>query len=442
MNIQTINLDKLNPAEYNPRTITDDEFNGLVESLKTFGQQENLIVNKDMTIISGHQRFEAMKALGWTEAVCNMVDLDKHQEKKLNVIMNSTAISGKYDDLKLSEILLELANDDDYESLRLDALEPLDLSNERIDEDDVPELESEPISELGQIYLLGQHRLMCGSSTDASDVSRLMNGSIASMCFTDPPYNVDYQGGMSTHEQNKRDGILNDKMDKTSFYAFLFDTCKNIIDFTKGGVYICMSSSEIDTLKRAFESAGGHWQSFIIWVKNNFTLSRADYQHTYEPILYGWSKSTKNHYFSTLRDIPNVWEDLREIKTKFDGEYTIINFHGFKVRVKGKAEGDVQRKKQKIDIWRHDKPTKSEEHPTMKPVRLCSEAIQNSSKMNDIVLDLFGGSGSTLIASEQLGRKCYMMELDPKYVDVIRKRYWKFTHDGNEEGWEEGTPSV
>jgi len=137
MNLETIKLDKLNPAEYNPRTISEEEFAGLKESLKTFGQQENLIVNKDMTIISGHQRYEAMKALGWQEAICNMVDLDKHQEKKLNVIMNSTAISGKYDDLKLSEILEELKLDDDYEALRLDKLEPLDLSIKNDDDLDL-----------------------------------------------------------------------------------------------------------------------------------------------------------------------------------------------------------------------------------------------------------------------------------------------------------------
>lgn len=439
MKLETVKLDQLNPAEYNPRTITKEEFEGLKESLKTFGQQENLIVNKDMTVISGHQRLEAMKALGWTEAVCNMVDLDKHQEKKLNVIMNSQAISGKYDDIMLEEILLELRNDSDYESLRLNELEPLDLSTERVGEDDVPEVEETAVSQPGEIYKLGQHRLMCGSSTEPTAVSKLMDGKKAAMCFTDPPYNVNYQGGMNTHGQNKREGIMNDDMSQAGFYTFLFDTCRNIIEHTSGAIYICMSSSELDTLKRAFEGAGGHWQSFIIWVKNNFTLSRADYQHTYEPILYGWPQKTKNHYFSQLRDIPNVWDDLREIKTTFDGEHTTISFHGFKVMIKGKAEGKIQRKKQKTDIWRHDKPVKSDDHPTMKPVRLCAEAIQNSSKMNEVVLDLFGGSGSTLITSEQLGRTCYMMELDPKYVDVIRKRYWKFTHDGNEEGWQDGT---
>lgn len=157
MNIKTLKLADLNPAEYNPRQITKDEFEGLKQSLKTFGQQENLIVNKDNTIVSGHQRYEAMKALGWTEAVCNVVDLDKHQEKKLNVIMNSTAISGKYDELKLAEILEELKLDEDYESLRLDKLEPLDLSDIEVEEDEAPEVSSEPpVSKLGEIYQLGK----------------------------------------------------------------------------------------------------------------------------------------------------------------------------------------------------------------------------------------------------------------------------------------------
>lgn len=157
MNITTITLTKLNPAEYNPRSITKDEFAGLKNSLETYGQQENLIVNKDMTLISGHQRMNAMLALGWTEAVCNVVDLDKHEEKKLNVIMNSQAISGQWDDLKLAEILEELKLDDNYTSLRLNELEPLDLSPTEVEEDEPPEVSSEPpISKLGEIYQLGK----------------------------------------------------------------------------------------------------------------------------------------------------------------------------------------------------------------------------------------------------------------------------------------------
>jgi len=205
---------------------------------------------------------------------------------------------------------------------------------------------------------------------------------------------------------------------------------KPVVGNTDGGIYVCMSSSEIDSLKMAFEKVGGHWQSFIIWVKNNFnfTLSSTDYQNTYEPILYGWRDGIINHYFIDRRDIANVWEDLNSVKTEYDGKETTISFQGFKVKIEGKIEkGQVIRKKQHIDIWRYDKPIRSEEHPTMKPVSLVEEAITNSSRRGDIVLDTFLGSGSTLIAAEKTGRICYGMEIDPKYIDVIVQRYVDYT---------------
>jgi DNA modification methylase len=221
---------------------------------------------------------------------------------------------------------------------------------------------------------------------------------------------------------------LNDKMSKSSFYEFLSEISKRIVENTVWGIYICMSSSEIDTLKEAFESNGGHWQSFIIWVKNNFTLSRADYQHTYEPILYWWAEWVVNHYFVWDRDRANVWEDLRKIKTEYKDGYTTISFQGFKVRLMGEIKKwEVIKKKQRTDIWRHDKPTKSSEHPTMKPVVLCEEAIIGSSIYKDLVLDLFLWSWSTLIACEKTNRKCYGMELDEKYIQVILKRYYDYT---------------
>lgn len=304
-----------------------------------------------------------------------------------------------------------------------------DMTANEITADDVDlELKLDPVAKPGQIYQLGSHRLMCGDSTSHDDCKKLMGDDIAHMVFTDPPYNVDYTGGMGTHEKNAREGIMNDKMSNVDFYRFLFDACKNLITFSKGGIYICMSSSEIDTLKRAFEDAGGHWQSFIIWVKNTFTLSRADYQHTYEPILYGWPDRIKNHYFIGQRDTANVWEDVRKVKTEFDGSHTTIRFHGFEVKLKGRVEGQLKHKKQITDIWRYDKPTRSAEHPTMKPLELCAEAIKNSTLRGEIVLDLFGGSGSTLIAADKLQRVCYMMEMDPGYVDVIIDRWEK--HSG------------
>ena len=265
---------------------------------------------------------------------------------------------------------------------------------------------------------------MCGDATLSDDVNKLMDGKMAQMCFTDPPYNVDYTGGVDkTGKKHQRDVMQNDKMSDESFYNFLSETSKRIIENTIGGVYICMSAVQLGSLKNAWENNGGHWQSFIIWVKNNFTLSRSDYQHIYEPILYGWSTEIVNHYFNKSRDIPNVWEDLREVKTEFDGKYTSIKFHGFEVKIKGKPEGTIRRKKMMTDIWRHDKPIASPEHPTMKPIGLCSEAIKNSSRIDDIVIDYFLGSGSTLIAADKMNRICYGMELDPIFIDVVIKRW-------------------
>lgn len=251
------------------------------------------------------------------------------------------------------------------------------------------------------------------------------------MAFTDPPYNVDYAGGTNVRGTDKERKIQNDTMTRGDFSEFLTKAMQPIVENTDGGIYVCMSSSQLDLLRNAFEKANGHWQSFIIWVKSNFTMSRADYQNTYEPILYGWRDGIVNHYFTQRRDIANVWEDLSKVKTEYDGKDTTITFQGFKVKIQGKVEkGEVIRKKQHTDIWRHDKPIASKLHPTMKPVSLVVEAITNSSSEGDIVLDTFGGGGSTLIACEKTGRICYIQELDEKFVDVIVQRYVDYT--GNE----------
>ena len=197
---------------------------------------------------------------------------------------------------------------------------------------------------------------------------------------------------------------------------------------TVGGIYICMSSSEMHHLLEAFTRAGGHWQSNVIWVKNNFTLSRADYQNTYEPILYGWPARKEGHYFVDRRDIANVWEDLSKVTTEFNGKTTEITFQGFKIRLEGEVKsGEIIRKKQHMDIWRHDKPIRSAEHPTMKPVSLVMEAIMNSSEEGDTVLDPFIGSGTSIISAEKSGRICYGMELDCHYVDVAVRRWEEYT---------------
>lgn len=393
MQLKTLKLTDLRPADYNPRIITEEEFNGLKESLTTFGQQENLIVNKDMTLISGHQRYEAMKALGWVEAVCNLVDLDKHQEKKLNVLMNSQAISGKYDDLMLSEILEELKLDDDYESLRLDKLEPLDLSSVEIEEDEPPEVSSEPpVSKLGEIYQLGRHRVMCGDSTDKASVELLMDGVKADMVFTDPPYGVDYSG----LGQNTSNKIENDNLSIEDTEIMVSSALSNAFEVSRDGTTIFVwhadSKPELRPLfERAFIGAGFKLSATIIWLKKQASMGFQDYRSRHEPCLYGWKGTRKERV--TDRTQTTVWESGR------DSSY---------------------------------------EHPTQKPVFLAANAIANHNP--GVLLDLFLGSGSTLIACEQTDRTCYGMELDPKYVDVIRKRYAKFI--GKEEEWQSVTQLV
>jgi DNA modification methylase len=209
----------------------------------------------------------------------------------------------------------------------------------------------------------------------------LLGEELVDMTFTDPPYNVNYANTAKDKMRGKNRPIMNDNLGE-GFGSFLFDACDNILNRTKGAVYIAMSSSELDTLQAAFRAAGGKWSTFIIWAKNTFTLGRADYQRQYEPILYGW-KDGADHYWCGARD-----------------------------------QGDV---------WNVKKPAKNDLHPTMKPVELVERAIRNSSKTRDLVLDPFGGSGSTLIACEKSGRRARLIELDPKYVDVIVKRWEEFT---------------
>ena len=252
---------------------------------------------------------------------------------------------------------------------------------EEIIEDEVPEPPKEPITKLGDLWLLGRHRLLCGDSTDQTVVAKLMENQLADMIFTDPPYNVDYQGSAGK--------IMNDNMTDDAFYCFLLDAFKNMAQKSKEGapIYVCHADSEGLNFRAAFREAGWDLKQCIIWVKHHFVMGRQDYQWQHEPILYGWKPGAAHKFY-----------------------------------------GD----RKQTTVWQIDRPMASREHPTMKPVALCAKAIENSSKAGDIVLDLFGGSGSTLIACEQLNRTCYMMEIDPVYCDVIVQRYINLKgHDGD-----------
>ena len=243
-----------------------------------------------------------------------------------------------------------------------------------IEENAVPEVEEIPVSQTGDLWILGEHRVLCGDALSRDAIDRVLEGQPAAMVFTDPPYNVDYAPEDASGHSRR---IANDNLGEC-FGDFLRQVCTHLVACSNGAIYICMSSSELHTLKQAFCEAGGHWSTFLIWAKDRFTLGRSDYQRQYEPILYGWPEG-KPHYWVGARDQGDVWDIAR--------------------------------------------PFANDLHPTMKPVELVERAIVNSSRRGETVLDPFGGSGTTAIACEKIGRKGRLIELEPKYVDVIVRRW-------------------
>jgi len=387
MEFKKLKIDDLVPAAYNPRKDLkpgDPEFEKIKRSIEEFGYVEPIIVNNDMTIIGGHQRAKVLSALGHIEIDCVVIEVDKTKEKALNIALNK--ITGEWD----TESLAQLINELDKESYNIeltgfdwDEAEKLlkTLQQEDNSEDDeydieVPEV---PISKIGDVWLLGRHRLMCGDSTKSEEVKILTDGKTVEMVFTDPPWNVNY--GATDHPSWKSRTIKNDSMSTEDFKEFMsksFATMAEVM-VVGGMVYVVMSAQEWGSLMPALSENGFHWSSTIIWNKDRLVLSRKDCHTRYEPIWYGWKDGAPRIHPHTDR--------------------------------------------QQCDVWDIPRPSKSEEHPTMKPVELVQRAIENSSKRGNFVLDQFGGSGTTMIACENAGRTCFMMELDPKYVDVIVNRY-------------------
>ena len=371
---ELVSVDSLNPNPKNPNKHPDSQIELLSKNIKYLGWRHPITVSKRSGfIVAGHGRLIAAKKLGVQIVPVDYQEFNSDaDEMAVLVADNRLAELSETSEEDLKNILSELDGkiEIDLTGFSDAEVEQLlrDINTDVLDED-VPEVPTEPISKFGDIFEFGSHRLMCGDSTDSEQVKKLMADEIANMVFTDPPYNVDYGS-----DDRK---IENDNLG-SEFPKFLEKVIKNIFSFSNGAIYICMSSSEIDSLQSTFRRLGGHWSTFIIWAKDTFTLGRSDYHRQYEPILYGW-KDGVSHYFCGDR-----------------------------------SQGDV---------WEFAKPKKNDVHPTMKPVELCQRAVLNSSKPNDIVLDLFGGSGSTLIACEQTNRKCRMMEFEPKYCDVILKRF-------------------
>lgn len=387
MELVTLKLNDIKPYKNNPRK-NDAAVDAVAESIMQCEYIAPIIVDEDHIILAGHTRYKALKKLGYKEAECIIkTGLSDDQKKKYRLLDNKTGELAEWD----FELLLEELDGLDFDGF--DFGFEINTEDEKdVIEDEAPQVDDtkEPISKYGQVWQLGRHRLMCGDSTKSEDVEKLMGGYRADLFLTDPPYNVALGMGGSVDEARKRhrrtDGlvIMNDKMENNQFREFLVSAFKNAKDNMKSGAayYIWHADNEGYNFRGACIDAGLQLRQTLIWVKNSITLGRQDYQWKHEPCLYGWNDGASHSWYNDRK------------------QSTTLCF---------------------------DKPSKSKEHPTMKPIKLFDYQIKNSSKSGDVVLDLFGGSGTTIMACEQNGRIGYLMELDPKYVDVIIERWEKFT---------------
>ena len=382
MQIEKLKIEQLTPSDYNPRKDLkpgDVEYDKLKRSIEQFGYVEPVIWNKTTgRVVGGHQRLKVLIDMGITEVDCVVVELSEAKEKALNVALNK--ISGDWDKDKLALLIADLQGADFDVSLT--GFDPAELDDlfkdsikDKIKDDDFDvdaELKQPPVTKLGDLWTLGRHRLVCGDSTKAETFAALMDDRKANLVITDPPYNVNYEGSAGK--------IKNDNMANDAFYNFLLTAFQNTeaVMADDASIYVFHSDTEGLNFRRAFSDAGFYLSGCCIWKKQSLVLGRSPYQWQHEPVLYGWKKTGKHQWYS------------------------------------GRKE---------TTIWEFDKPKKNGDHPTMKPIPLLAYPIMNSSMSNTLVLDPFGGSGSTLIACEQSDRSCATIELYEKYCDVIVKRY-------------------
>lgn len=421
MNIQKLPIEKLVPAKYNPRKDLkpgDPEFKKLRRSVEEFGYVEPVIWNQRTgRVVGGHQRIKVLQQLGYTEVECVVVELDEQKEKALNVALNK--IQGEWDIPLLTNLLHDLdASGFDTSLTGFDVSELNELFGDQseIVEDDppdpVPEDEA-PFSLPGDRWLLGRHVLYCGDSTEVKDVAALMAGKQADLVVTDPPYNVAYEGSNGLT-------IQNDNLPEEHFLAFLIAAFTRMHEVMKPGTpfYIWHAETFGGAFRQATNQALGKVRQMLVWNKNSFTMGHQDYQWKHEACIYGWTDGG-NHYFVDDRTQATVIEDKR------------LDINKLKKEEMRELLREIFSDKVSTTVIDENKPARNTDHPTMKPLKLLARLIKNSSRQGDIVLDTFGGSGSTLITCEQLGRACYTMELDPKYADVIVKRWLKFTGAGH-----------
>lgn len=437
MQFEKRKLADLRPAEYNPRkrlTPDDPEYIQIKNSLQEFGYADPIVINTDGTIIKGHQRRNVMMDLGYTEAEVIVIDIpDKEKEKALNIALNK--ITGKWDNAILKDLLVELdLNGYDFtvtgfERPELeDLIQALDVPPEAVDDDFDPDEAAaeiaEPESKTGDIWILGRHRLMCGDATDPNDVSRLMAGAKLDLVITDPPYNVDYGAKTEFLEEylgqegtRTNSTIQNDKMDALSFYSFLLAAFQNFNDAMCPGaaIYVFHAESTGLQFRQAYADAGLKMAQCLIWEKNTFVLGRQDYQWRHEPILYGWKEGAAHYFINDRTQDTVILEDTKDLKDMKKQELLAI------------LDKILKDYKDQTTVHFEPKPSRNALHPTMKPLPLVGRLMNNSSKPGWAVGDFFGGSGSTLMAAEQLGRSAFIMECDPRNVDVIIRRWEEYT---------------
>ena len=390
MEFRKLRIKDLVPASYNPRKKLkpgDKEFEKIKNSITEFGYVEPIIVNSDMTIIGGHQRATVLQTLGYDEIDCIVIEIDKTKEKALNIALNK--ITGEWNQELLADLIEDLQKSDfdvGFTGFEPPEIEQLfnKVHDKKIKEDDFDvdaELKKPAMTKQGDVWMLGMHRLVCGDSTLPETYEKLMEGKKANLVVTDPPYNVNYEGSAGK--------IQNDNLEDDKFYNFLFAAFVNMEQNMErdASIYVFHADTEGLNFRRAFKAAGFYLSGTCIWKKQSLVLGRSPYQWQHEPILFGWKLGGKH-----------MWYSDRKQST----------------------------------IWEYDRPKKNDMHPTMKPVELVAYPIRNSSMSNCIVLDPFGGSGSTMIACEQTGRICRTIELDEKYASVILRRYVEDT--GNADG--------
>jgi DNA modification methylase len=383
--VQVWPIGRLLPYARNARTHSDEQVAQVAASIVEFGWTNPILVTENGTIIAGHARLAAARKLQMDQVPVIVLDhLTETQRRALVLADNKLAMNAGWDEDMLRVEMKSLEQDGfnldvvGFSDAEVEELlrDPEETGDGLTDEDAVPDQYAKVVTVPGDVWILGDHRLLCGDATHMADVEKVLAGGLADMTFCDPPYNVDYEGKTARKLKIGNDALAG------KFYEFLRDASANLLAVTKGTVYMCMSSSELHTLYQAFTDAGGHWSTFVIWAKHHFTLGRSDYQRMYEPILYGWREGT-DHFWCGARD-----------------------------------QGDV---------WFIKRPMANLEHPTMKPVELVERAVRNSSKTRDTILDPFAGSGTTVIACEKAGRQARVIELEPRYCDVAIRRWQEYS---------------